>query len=80
MNTPSVVVRGSSAAECIRDGENGMLCQNEPADLARVIDAALDDRELLCRMGECARRTIPIPWSILTDKVLERYRFLLNSR
>ena len=76
--TPSVVVRGSSAAECIRDGENGLLCENDPEDLARVVEAALNNPETLRRMGECARETIPIPWNTLVDDVLTRYRRLLG--
>lgn len=78
--TPSVVVRGSSAAECVRDGENGFLCQNDPDDLARVIDAALADPERLHRVGREAQATIPIPWSRLLDDVVDRYAQLIGER
>ncbi len=78
--TPSVVVRGSSAAECIRDGENGLRCEDDPEDLARVIDRALGEPERLRRMGELAEKTIPIPWSVLVDDVIARYRDLLRAR
>lgn len=77
MGTPSVTVRGSSAAECIEDGANGLLCQDDSRDLARVVDAALSDPAALTRMGERARATIPIPWSKLVDDVLARYQALL---
>ncbi len=78
MGTPSVTVHGSSAAECIDDGQNGLLCQDDSDDLARVVNAALSDREALRRMGERARDTIPIPWSRLVDDVLDRYRTLIG--
>ena len=78
VGTPSVTVRGSSAAECIVDGENGLLCEDDSDDLARVIRAALSDREALRRMGENARDTIPIPWTKLVDDVLERYKALIG--
>ena len=78
MGTPTVTIRGCSAAECIRDGENGLLCADDPADLARVVSAALADRDGLRVMGERARETIPIPWSTLLDEVLERYRRLIK--
>ena len=78
VGTPSVTVRGSSAAECIVDGENGLLCEDDSDDLARVIRAALSDREALHRMGENARDTIPIPWTKLVDDVLERYKALIG--
>ncbi len=73
MGTPSVVVRDSSAAEGIRDGENGFLCANDPADLGRVIELALSDPSALARVGRAARDTIPIPWTRLVDDVLENY-------
>lgn len=79
MGTPSVVVRGSSAAEGIRDGENGFLCADDPDDLARVIDAALSDRQALERVGRAALETIPIPWSKLVDDVLQKYAGLVRG-
>ncbi len=78
MGTPSVVVRGSSAAEGIRDGENGFLCANDPADLARVIDLALSEPSALARVGLAAHDTIPIPWTRLVDDVLENYARLME--
>ena len=78
MGTPSVTVQGSSAAECIEDGVNGLLCQDDSDDLAQVVNAALADPAALARMGERAKATIPIPWSELVDGVLERYQALIN--
>ena len=77
--TPAVVVRGSSAAECIRDGENGLLCEDDPDSLARVIEKAIAEPEKLREMGERAKETIPIPWSVLVDDVLARYRSLMKK-
>ena len=77
--TPAVVAQGSSAAEGIRDGENGFLCRDDAADLARVVDAALADPEGLRAVGERARRTIPIPWSELVDQVLAQYARLIEA-
>ena len=77
MGTPSVMVRGSTAAEIIRDGENGYLCENEPKDLARVICGILDDPEKRDRIGQAARETIPVPWSKVLEKASERYERLV---
>ena len=77
MGTPSVMVRGSTAAEIIRDGENGYLCDNSAADLARVMDEALSDRETLKRVGQNARETIPVPWENILDAAVERYTRLI---
>ena len=77
MGTPSVMVRGSTAAEIIRDGENGFLCENDPQDLARVIRGILEDPEKQKRVGETARETIPVPWSKVLETAQERYERLV---
>lgn len=79
MGTPAVVVAGSSAAEGIRDGFNGFLCKDDSADLTRVAAAALDDPKKLQAIGETARQTIPIPWSVLVDQVLETYEEIIRT-
>jgi len=77
MGTPSVMVRGSTAAEVIRDGENGFLCENNPQDLARVIRGILEDPEMRNRVGHTARETIPVPWSKVLETAAERYERLV---
>ena len=77
MGTPSIMVRGSTAAETIRDGENGFLCENNPDDLARVIKEILADPERLKRVGETARNTIPVPWEKVLERAVERYTRLV---
>ena len=77
MGTPSVMVRGSTAAEIIRDGENGFLCENTPEDLARVIDGILADPDRRNRVGQAARETIPVPWNRVLENVVERYERLV---
>ena len=77
MGTPSVMVRGSTAAEIIRDRENGFLCENDPKDLCRVISGLLDDPELLSRAGKRARETIPVPWETIMETAVERYTRLV---
>lgn len=79
MGTPAVVVRGSSAAEGITDGENGFLCADESEDLARVIAGALSDPRRLRAVGDRAKETIPIPWDRLLDQVVTRYGELINN-
>ena len=77
MGTPSVMVRGSSAAEIIRHEENGYLCENTAEDLARVISRVLRDPQAAARVGEAARETIPVPWEAIMERVLERYERLI---
>jgi len=77
MGTPSVMVRGSTAAEAIQEGENGYLCENTPESLAEVIAAALADPEGLQRISLKARETIPVPWEKVMEKAIDRYTRLV---
>jgi len=77
MGTPSVMVKGSTAAEIIHDRENGFLCENDAKDLARVITGVLEDPDLLASTGEKARETIPVPWETIMETVVERYTRLI---
>ena len=78
MGTPSVVVRGSSAAEGVRDGETGFLCEDDPEDLARTIASALADPAALARVGERARAEIPIPWNSIVDNAADVYAQIIR--
>jgi glycosyltransferase involved in cell wall biosynthesis len=71
------MVRGSTAAEIIRDGVNGYLCEDTAADLARVMKTALANPKALEQVGSSARETIPVPWERIMDKAVERYTRLI---
>ena len=77
MGTPSVLVRGSSAAEIIQNGENGYLCENDPADLARMMRQVLADPEAARKIGENAKETIPVPWEKILETAVGRYERLI---
>lgn len=77
MGTPSIMVRGSSAAEIVQHGENGYLCENDAADLARIIKEALAHPEKNKQIGQKARETIPVPWEKIMEYTLERYERLV---
>lgn len=77
MGTPSVMVRGSTAAEVIRDRENGYLCQDDAADLARVLRGIMEDPGAADQVGRRAQETIPVPWERIMEKALERYERLI---
>ena len=77
MGTPAVMVRGSTAAEIIRDQKNGYLCENDPANLAKIISSALDNPAQLELIGQQAKETIPVPWDGIMEKAVERYTRLV---
>ena len=77
--TPSIVVRGSSAAEGIDDMVNGFYCEDDSASICEVIKKAFADREGTRRIGEQAKDTIPVAWDEIIDTVLDRYQYLIEK-
>ncbi|MGI6317056.1 MAG: glycosyltransferase [Christensenellales bacterium] len=77
--TPSVTVAGSSASEPIADGVNGLLCRDDPRDLADVLQKALSDPSALAAIGREARRTIPVSWDLICEKYIARYQRLVED-
>ena len=73
------MVRGSSAAEPIVDGVNGLLCQDETLDLARVMESAITDPERIRTIGQEARRTVPKNWDGIIDSVLQEYKKIISE-
>ncbi|MEG1525450.1 MAG: glycosyltransferase [Clostridia bacterium] len=78
METPSVVVAGSAAAEPITDGMNGLLCMNSADHLAAVIKRALSAPDSLSVIGQQARKTIYLSWDRIIDQALVRYENLIG--
>lgn len=75
--TPSLLIRGSCAAEGVVDGENGFLCENTPEDIAEGMRRALKTAQAV---GERARETIPIPWNGIAREVTDRYAVLIERK
>ena len=73
METPSIIVRGSSAAEAISDGENGLLCEDTTESLYEAIKAGLGDKARLRTLGINARNTIPMAWRDILEMAISRY-------
>jgi len=80
MGTPSLLMRGSNAAEKIADGVNGFLIDDDPRTAADRIQAIFSAPGLLVRAGEEARRTICRPWDEILEHVSERYTELVRER
>ncbi len=78
--TPSLLVRGSSAADAVRHGENALLAEDDPQDLAKQVDWALDHPRDLDALGQAARHSIPTPWNDVITDVLDRYEAIISTR
>ena len=77
---PSVTVRGSNAAEVIRENENGLLCEDSASDLFRVLKENLAAPDHLKELGARAKKTIPVSWELVAKQMEERYAALIAYR
>lgn len=77
--TPSIVLANTAPAEVVHDGENGFVCEDSPDSLSRILERALSDQAGLKRIGERARKTIPIPWETVMNDVIDRYQALVDT-
>ncbi|MBE0644935.1 MAG: glycosyltransferase family 4 protein [Bacteroidetes bacterium] len=62
----------SPEIEYLKDGENGFLCDSDPADIAAHIERLILDPDLLARMKENALRTVREEASI--DRLVDGFR------
>ena len=72
-DTPSLLVRGSCAAEGVTDGRNGFLCEETAEDFARVLMASVADRQKLAEVGANASREVYLSWEDAIDQAYRRY-------
>jgi glycosyltransferase involved in cell wall biosynthesis len=76
---PSLVVRGSSAAEIIMDSDNGYhseLCHKSIADCVCTI---FSDRERHENVALAASQRLYTPWSKVAELSVERYKVVKNE-
>jgi 1,2-diacylglycerol 3-alpha-glucosyltransferase len=77
MGTPSLLIRGSTAAEVIGDNQNGFLAEgDEEAFAARVVQV-IQDPELRERAGRGAQRTLCRSWENVAQEMREKYLAIL---
>ena len=79
MGTPSVLIRGSNAAEGIQDRLNGFLCEDSPESLAQAIRDALASPERLKEIGRNASETIPLAWEGVMEDVVKQYERVIRE-
>lgn len=77
VGTPTVLLRGSCAAEGFEDGVNAVLCENTPEAIAAGAFRAMDHS---AEIGEGARSTILVPWRSVVSRVRARYAELIEQK
>ena len=80
LHTPAVMVEGSTAAEILRDGENGYLVPNELDAFATRLRQLYRDRAEVRRVGLTASRTIVRSWEDVVGEVLDRYDAIIARK
>jgi glycosyltransferase involved in cell wall biosynthesis len=80
MNTPSLLIEGSTAAEIICDGVNGFLTQNNKEAMAAKIKEIMANRKLLNDIGYIASETIAISWESIISMVQQRYISIMQRK
>ena len=73
MNTPSLMLQDSTAAEVIRSGENGFLTANSTKEYADRIVWLMEHPALLQQVGVKASETIARSWENVIEEVIQRY-------
>ena len=75
----SVLVRGSCAAEDIRDGESGFLIEENAESMARMLTALSRNPEAMRRVGKTAQDEIYISWKDAVSRAEKRYELVLEN-
>jgi glycosyltransferase involved in cell wall biosynthesis len=78
LQTPAVLVKGSTASEVITDNFNGFLIENTASSLAEKIRELTANPLLICEAGTNASKTIGRTWEHVTELMLERYNNLMQ--
>lgn len=80
LNVPSVLVKGSDAADSIKDGHNGFLSDNEPEEFANCIKYLMENPEITRTVGQNARQELITTWEEVISNAIERYNFIIEEK
>lgn len=78
IGTPTLLVKGSTAAESLKDGENALIAENDSPDA--IATRIVNSLKTLETVGKNAQKTIPIPWSKIMRKVVKEYETLIKEK
>jgi hypothetical protein len=77
---PVIASNTGGLPEIIRDGENGLLAENEPEPVAAAIRLLLEDAALARRLAICGRQTVAEKFSVesMIHNTIQLYRQVLS--
>ncbi len=76
---PSLLIRGSSSAEGVTDGRQGLLVEENAESLAKAAATVIKDRSLAEKMGRYAQDELYISWDDAVGKAYERYFSVIEN-
>lgn len=80
LNTPAVMMEGSTAATIIKDNVNGFLIPNDLDSFATRLRELVNSPERVHRAGVQASRSIVRSWEDVVDEVIDRYNALIARK
>jgi 1,2-diacylglycerol 3-alpha-glucosyltransferase len=76
---PSMLIKGSCAAEGVEDCRNGLLIEENADSMAEVLQQACGSRDFLRQIGQRAMDEIYVSWEDSVAKAIERYETVLHK-
>lgn len=78
-HTPSLLVRGSNAAENIIDGVNGFLAENDLQSMTDKVKEIFANKDKMKEVGAEAAKTLPKTWDELAIDVRKQYEKIIEN-
>lgn len=75
----SVLIGGSSAAEGITDGQNGICIDENPESMAEAIAGVCNDRRRIREIGRNAMNELYLSWDDSVAKAVARYETVIEN-
>lgn len=80
MGVPSLLTRGSNAAESVKPGVNGFVADENALAMKNEIVRIFSQEGYVGQIGQKAKETIPIPWEVLIPRVYDEYAQIIDRK
>ena len=80
LQTPAILIKGSSSAQNITDNFNGFLIDNSSESFAAKLRELINSPEIIRNAGINASKTIARSWESVAEEVLDRYKNLIQRK
>ena len=80
LQTPALLVKGSTASEVVTDNINGFLIENSAQALASKISSLYKQPHIVKTVGINASKTIARSWENVAIEINDRYNYLMQRK